>query len=67
MANLPVVCVFGAKDISLLSPPAPDFEAREMDLRFYPNDDDLGVILAKERPVAIVSFGDLNAYKNLNR
>ena len=65
MSGLPVVCVFGKQGIKLVSPPAPPFETREMDVRCYLDDTNLNVILAKDRPSAIVSFGDVQSYKYL--
>lgn len=67
MASLPIVCVFGAKDIKLVSPPCPDFETREMDVRCYPDASNLGAVLAKDRPSAIVSFGDISNFVNLTK
>lgn len=65
MASLPVVCVFGAQGVVLQSPPSPEFETREMDVRCYPNDENLNEVIAKDRPGAIVSFGDLKSFSRL--
>lgn len=67
MASLPVICVFGVQSISLQTPPCPGFESRDMDVRCYQDDEHLGEILAKDRPSAIVSFGDPSNFKNLLR
>jgi len=67
MSSLPIVCVFGAKDIKLVSPPCPDFETREMDVRCYPDESNLGTVLAKDRPSVIVSFGDISKFPNLTK
>ena len=65
MSSLPVVCVFGKMGVKFFSPPAPQFETRDMDVRCYPDDANLNVILAKDRPSAIVSFGDVQNYQHL--
>ena len=66
MSELPVICVFGAKDIQLFSAgPVPQFETDEIDCRCYPSDDRLHEILAQDRPVAIVSFGRSEDFPNL--
>ena len=68
MPNLPVVCIFGLQNISLKSAgPIPDFETDEMDCRCYLTDDNLYGILAKDKPVAIVSFGSVNEFGILSR
>ena len=65
MPSLPVICVFGAKDIKLMSPECAPFEARDMDLRHYQTDEKLYEILAKECPSTIASFGDKSSFKML--
>ena len=67
MPNLPVVCIFGLQNIKLKSAgPIPDFETDEMDCRCYLTDDDLYSILARDRPVAITTFGDVGDFKLLS-
>lgn len=64
--SLPVVCVFGIKEISLKSSESiPQFETDELDCRCYLTDDNFGTILASDRPVAIVSIGDIKQFSNL--
>lgn len=59
MEKLPVVCIFGVKNIKLESPgPIPHFETNKLDCRCYLTDDDLYAILAKDRPGTIISFGE---------
>lgn len=65
MSSLPVVCVFGKQGVKLVSSPGPDFETREMDVRCYQNDSNIHAILAKDRPSAVVSFGDIHTFKGL--
>lgn len=65
MASLPVICVFGVKNVKLVSDVCPSFETREMDVRCFLTDDNLYRIMACERPSAIVSFGDISSFKML--
>jgi len=67
MASLPVICVFGAQGVKLVSSLCPDFETRDMDVRCYADDSNLGTVLAKDRPSAVVSFGEMSKFQNLNR
>lgn len=66
MASLPVVCVFGIKEISLVTPECPDYETRKMDVRCYLTDENLHEVLAKDRPSVVVSFGKEESFKSLN-
>lgn len=67
MPDLPVVCVFGVEKISLKSAgPIPHFETDDMDCRCYPTDDKLYEILAKDRPTAIVTFGEYQKFRKIN-
>lgn len=68
MPNLPVVVIFGAKDIQLKSlGPVPYFETQELECHCYENDNDFQAIMTSKRPVSIISFGDLNDFPNLLR
>jgi glycosyltransferase involved in cell wall biosynthesis len=68
MPDLPVVCVFGVEGVELKSAgPIPPFETDEMDCRCYPSDKGLYEILARDRPVAIVSFGKAENFPVLTR
>ena len=67
MSNLPVVCVFGLQNITLKSVgPIPNFETDDMDCRCYLTDDNLYSILARDKPVAIVSFGNVADFQMLS-
>ena len=64
--NLPVVCVFGLKNVELFSAgPVPDFETRELDCRCYLTDETLGEILVRDRPHVIVTFGVMEEFSRL--
>jgi len=67
MPNLPVVCVFGVKEISLKSPDAPDFETRDLDCRCYPTDSGIFEVLSHDRPSAVISIGPIQTFQNLSR
>ena len=64
--NLPVVCVFGVKNVELLSAPnCPPFETKDLDCRCYLTDDDLPAILVRDRPNSIISIGEPNDFPKL--
>lgn len=66
MADLTVVLVFAPRPLRLRTPPGSHpGETRELDCRCYVGDDDLDVILARERPDVIASFGARAAYPRL--
>ena len=67
MANvLPVVCIFGVKNINLISTPeCPKFETKELDCRCYLTDDNLQEILAKDKPRTIITIGEPQDFPNL--
>lgn len=66
MADLPVICIFGASGVSLQSEEGPKFETRAMDCRCYADDKKLDEVLAKDRPTVIASVGDITAFSNLS-
>jgi glycosyltransferase involved in cell wall biosynthesis len=66
MPSLPVICVFGAEGVDFKSaPPIPPFELDSLDCRCYPTDEGLSEVLARDRPQAIVSVGDIANFKAL--
>lgn len=65
MADLPVICIFGASGIVLHSDEGPKFETRDMDCRCYADDSKLDEVLAKDRPVAIASVGNADSFPRL--
>ncbi len=65
-AQLPVVCVFGAADITLRSAvSAPDIETTALDVHCFPDDRDLERILIERRPHVIVTFGVMSRFRHL--
>lgn len=64
--SLPVVCIFGVENLTLKSPgPVPTFETDELDCRCYLTDINLEHILSIDRPVVIVSIGQLDQFAKL--
>jgi glycosyltransferase involved in cell wall biosynthesis len=56
--DLPVVLVLGRRPVRLQSPrSAAPGATRELECRWYPGDEDLGAVLAREHPDVIASFG----------
>jgi O-antigen biosynthesis protein len=65
-AQLPVVCIFGADNITLYSSTtAPDTETRALDCRCFPDDRDLERVLIEYRPHVIVTFGVMQQFSRL--
>lgn len=66
MSDLPVVCIFGVQNVELKSEPSvPGFETNKFDCRCYLTDDDLDIVLAKDRPDVVATFGDKADFKNV--
>lgn len=65
MPVAPVVAVFGRLGVALRSAPGARHEAQALDTRCHPDDRDLAQILATERPVVLVSFGEITAFPRL--
>src|SRR5574337_1047816 len=56
--KLPVVCIFGRKDVALTTPIAADYEERRLDCRCYASEADLERVLVRDRPDVIITIGD---------
>lgn len=67
MSDLPVVSIFGAEGLSLLSKEGLPFETRDMDCRCYPDDKKLAEVMAKDRPTVLVSVGRQEDFPALSR
>lgn len=66
-AKLPVVCVFGVRDIRLYSSAqCPPFETRDLDTRCYETEARLAEVLAQDRPDVIVTIGPLRSFPRLH-
>jgi glycosyltransferase involved in cell wall biosynthesis len=65
-AHLPIVCIFGADDITLFSSvEAPEIEARELDCHCFRDDRGLEQILIQLRPHVIITFGVMQDFTQL--
>ena len=65
--ELPVVSIFGVSNINLESAgPCPGFETSALDCRCHLTDDNLGEVLASERPNVIISFGEISEFVGLS-
>jgi len=66
MMSLLTVAVFGAASLELRTPgPDREHETRELRCLCFADDRDLEAVLVRERPHAIVSFGEMARYQNL--
>jgi glycosyltransferase involved in cell wall biosynthesis len=63
--KLPVVCIFGRKDIELVTPIVEEYEEKRLDCRCYPSDSPLERILIQDKPDVIVTIGNRSCYPNL--
>lgn len=64
--QLPVVCIFGASDVTLYSSAeAPEIETRELDCHCFSDDRDLEQILIQFRPHVIITFGVMESFSRL--
>ena len=67
MPNLPVIYIFGARNLNLKSEPqVPDFETNKLDCRYYETDKDAMASFAQMSPSAIISTGNIKDFPNLN-
>ncbi len=63
--KLPVVCIFGHRDIELVTPIVEEYEEKRLDCRCYPSDSSLEQVLVRDKPDVIVTIGDRSCYPNL--
>ena len=63
--KLPVVCIFGRKDIELFTPIVEEYEEKRLDCRCYPSDSSLEQVLIRDKPDVIVTIGNRSCYPNL--
>jgi glycosyltransferase involved in cell wall biosynthesis len=63
--KLPVVCIFGRKDIKLVTPIVEDYEEKRLDCRCYSSDGNLEQVLIRDKPDVIVTIGMRSFYPNL--
>ena len=63
--KLPVVCIFGRRDIELVTPIVEEYEEKRLDCRCYPSDSSLEQVLIRDKPDVIVTIGNRSCYPNL--
>jgi len=60
-----VICIFGRKDIELVTPAAEDYEEERLDCRCYSSDSHLEQVLIHDKPHVIITIGNRSSYTNL--
>jgi glycosyltransferase involved in cell wall biosynthesis len=63
--KLPVICIFGRKDIDLVTPAIEDFEEKRLDCRCYSTDSHLDQVLVHDKPSVIITIGKRSSYINM--
>jgi glycosyltransferase involved in cell wall biosynthesis len=63
--KLPVICIFGRKDIELVTPAAEDYEEKRLDCRCYSSDSHLEQVLIHDKPHVIITVGNRSSYTSL--
>lgn len=60
--KLPVICIFGSRNLRLVSPQAETYEERRLDCRCYPSASRIEQILVRDKPDVIITIGDRLSY-----
>ena len=63
--KLPVICIFGRKDVELITPAEEGSEEKRLDCRCYSSDSNLEQVLVQDRPHVIITIGNRSSYPNL--
>jgi hypothetical protein len=63
--KLPVICIFGRKDIDLVTPTIEDYEEKRLDCRCYASDSHLDQVLLHDEPNVIITIGQRSLYTNM--
>ena len=63
--KLPVICIFGHRDLELVTPVEEVYEEKRLDCRCYPSDGNLEQILIRDKPHVIVTIGNRSSYPNV--
>lgn len=63
--NLPVICIFGCKDVELTTPTEEGNEEKRLDCRCYSSDYNIKHVLVQDRPHVIITIGNRLSYPNL--
>ncbi len=62
---MPVIAIFGRKDIDLVTPGLDDCEEKRLDCRCYSSDSHLEQVLAHDKPNVIITIGHRSSYANM--
>jgi glycosyltransferase involved in cell wall biosynthesis len=63
--KLPVICIFGCKEVELITPAENGDEEKRLDCRCYSSDSSLERVLVQDRPHVIITVGNRSSYPNL--
>jgi len=63
--KLPVICMFGCKDVELITPAENGDEEKRLDCRCYASDSGLERVLVQDKPHVIITVGNRSSYPNL--
>jgi glycosyltransferase involved in cell wall biosynthesis len=65
--KLPVICVFGAGRLELVTPTGEDYEEKRLDCRCYSADTQLEKILVRDKPQVLITIGKRSSFPHLLR
>jgi glycosyltransferase involved in cell wall biosynthesis len=63
--KLPVICIFGRRDLELVTPAGEVSEEKRLDCRCYDSDANLERVLVQDRPHVLITIGNRSSYPNL--
>ncbi len=63
--KLPVICIFGHDDLTLVTPLGEDYEEKRLDCRCYSSDSNLEQVLIQDRPHVLITIGKRSSFPNL--
>lgn len=63
--KLPVICIFGHRNLRLVTRAEETYEERRLDCRCYSSDSHLEQILVRDKPDVIITIGNRSFYPNL--
>jgi O-antigen biosynthesis protein len=64
--KLPVICIFGRRDVELVTPAGEAAEEKRLDCRCYDSDAHLERVLVHDRPHVLITIGKRSSYPNLS-
>lgn len=63
--KLPVICIFGRRDIDLVTTATEDDEEKRLDCRCYATDTPLEEVLTRDKPSVIITVGHRSSYPHM--